>query len=87
MVSKNVKVINAQGFHMRPASSFVSEMSKFKSSVTINFGANKINAKSIMNLIAACIKCGSEIEIGCDGEDDKEALSNAVSIVESGFGE
>lgn len=55
MVSKKVTVVNSQGFHMRPANDFVKEMSAFKSDVFINFGGKKVNAKSIMNLIAACI--------------------------------
>ena len=40
-----------------------------------------------MNIIAACIKCGTEIEIVCDGEREEEALSEAVATVENGFGE
>ena len=37
--------------------------------------------------LAACMKCGSEIEIICDGPDENEALKEAVSLVESGLGE
>ena len=40
-----------------------------------------------MNIIAACIKCGTEIEIECSGEREQEALDEAVKMVESGFGE
>lgn len=63
MVSKTVKVINPQGLHMRPAQLFVAEMGKYDSTVTIIFGEKTINAKSIMNLMASCIKMDSEIEI------------------------
>ena len=40
-----------------------------------------------MNIIAACIKCGMEIEVRCDGEKEEEALAAAVKLIESGFGE
>ena len=40
-----------------------------------------------MNLIAACIKFGSEIEVVCSGEDEQAALDEAVSMIESGLGE
>ena len=40
-----------------------------------------------MNIIAACIKCGSTIDLICEGEDEDEALKEAVSLIESGFGE
>ena len=87
MVSKTVKVIYPQGLHMRPAQLFVAEMGKFDSTVTIIFGEKTINAKSIMNLMASCIKMGSEIEIRCEGAQESEALDAAVKLVESGLGD
>ena len=87
MVSKKVKVINPQVLHMRPAQLFVAEMSKYDSTVTILFCENTINAKSIMNLMASCIKQGSEIEIQCTGAQEAEALEAAVKLVESGLGD
>ena len=87
MVSAKTTVINPQGMHMRPAQVFVSEMGKFKSDVTILFNDKSINAKSIMHLMASCIKQGSEIEIQCSGEQENEALQKAVELVESGLGD
>ena len=87
MVSKTVKVVNPQGLHMRPAQLFVSEMGKYDSTVTIIFGEKTINAKSIMNLMASCIKMDSEIEIRCEGAQENEALDAAVKLVESGLGD
>ena len=87
MVSKKVTLVNAQGFHMRPASVFATAMGKYASSVTIKFNGNDYTAKSLLNIIAACIKCGSEIELVCDGPDENEALADAVERIESGLGE
>lgn len=87
MVSATTKVINPQGMHMRPAQVFVNEMGKYKCEVTIHFNGKSINAKSIMNLMASCIKQGSEIEICCEGEQEAEALKAAVELVESGLGD
>lgn len=87
MVSQQVTLVNAQGFHMRPAGAFAGAMAKYKSDVTIKFNGNDVNGKSLMNIIAACIKCGSTVEIVCSGEDENEALKEAVSLIESGFGE
>ena len=67
MVSKELVLTNAQGFHMRPASVFATAMGKYSCDVTIKFNGNQYNAKSLLNIIAACIKCGSEIEVVCDG--------------------
>ena len=87
MVTAKTKLVNPQGMHMRPAQLFVNTMAKYKSDVTIIFNGKSINAKSIMHLMAACIKRGSEIEIQCCGEQEAEALKAAVELVESGLGE
>ena len=87
MVSAKTTIINPQGMHMRPAQLFVSTMSPFQCDVTIVFGAKTINAKSIMNVMAACMKQGSEIEIRCDGPQETEALQAALELIQSGLGE
>ena len=87
MVTAKTKLVNPQGMHMRPAQLFVNTMAKYKSDVTIIFNGKSINAKSIMHLMAACIKQGSEIEIQCCGEREADALKAAVELVESGLGE
>lgn len=87
MVSKKLTLSNAQGFHMRPASVFATTMSKFSSKITIKFNDNEYNGKSLLNIIAACIKCGSEIEVICDGADENEALAQAEKLIEGGLEE
>ncbi|MFR5876844.1 MAG: HPr family phosphocarrier protein [Eubacterium sp.] len=87
MVSKNFTINNKMGFHMRPANVFVTEMTKYSSDINIVFGGKKINGKSIMNIMAACIKCGSEITVECDGDDEDAMLAEAAKLIESGFGE
>ncbi|PWT27699.1 MULTISPECIES: HPr family phosphocarrier protein [Butyrivibrio] len=87
MVSANVKVINAEGMHMRPASLFCQTVTPFTSSVRISYNGNEFDAKSVMMLMSACIKCGAEIEIKCDGPDENEALKAAVDLVNSGLGD
>ena len=56
MVSKTMVVKAAEGLHMRPAGVIAREAGKFESDVTIVFGDKRINAKSLVNIIAACIK-------------------------------
>lgn len=87
MVSQKVKVTNEQGLHMRPATMFSAAVTPFDSDVKINFNGNSYDGKSVMMLMAACIKCGAEIEIVCDGADEEAALAKAVELVESGLGD
>ncbi len=87
MVSKTVTVVNSQGFHMRPAAAFAAEMGKFKSHILLESGGKNADGKSLMNIIAACIKCGAEVKVTASGEDEDAALEKAVSMIESGLGE
>ena len=45
------------------------------------------NAKSVLSVLGACIKCGDEIEFICEGRDEEEALSSMLRIVDEGLGE
>lgn len=87
MVSAGAKVINPQGLHMRPAQVFVSAMKEMDCNVRVLFNGKSIDAKSILSLMAACIKQGSEIEIQCSGPQEKEALQKALELLESGLGD
>ena len=88
MVSKTLAVINKMGFHMRPASLFVGAMAKYPDTdIRILHNGREIDGKSIMNLMAACIKYGAEIEIRCSGNQEQALLAEAVSLVENKLGD
>lgn len=87
MVSKKVVVMNPTGLHLKPAAIFCKEAMKFKSTVTFTFGNATANAKSVLSVLAACVKSGDEIEIICVGPDEEEALDALVSAVKDGLGE
>ena len=87
MVSKKMKVVNSQGFHMRPVTEFVNNMNKYNADVKIIAKGNEINGKSLMNIVASCIKFGDEIELQCTGPHEDAALKAAADMIESGFGE
>ena len=83
MVSKTVKMANEEGFQMKNASEFITAMGQYSSKITIRFNGSEYNAKSLLNVIAAYIKAGSEFEIICDGDDEQEALAEAVALIEN----
>lgn len=85
MVSQKLLITNSVGLHLRPASVLAAEMMKFDSEVTIVYKDQRINAKSMLNIMAACIKCGAEIEIQCSGADELAALQRAAELVAAEF--
>lgn len=50
-------------------------------------GDRRIVAKSILNIMAAAIKAGTEIEVQCEGETEEQDLKTIVDLIESGLGE
>lgn len=87
MVSKKVTVVNPSGLHLRPAGVLSQTAMKFKSKSMIECGEKKIVAKSVLNVMAAGIKCGTEVTVVCDGPDEEEALETIAEAIESGLGE
>ncbi len=87
MISQNVKIVNRNGLNMRQAGLFTKTMTGFESDVYVKKDDLRINAKSILNVLASGIQCGDEVELICDGPDEKEALNTAVNLIESGIDE
>jgi phosphocarrier protein len=58
-----------------------------KALITFNYREGTANAKSVLSVLGACVKCGDEIELVCEGEDENEALRSMVQAIEGGLGE
>lgn len=88
MVSKKVVIRNLTGLHLRPAGILCNKAILFKSKIQFQKGDNiTANAKSVLSVLGACVKCGDEIEFICEGVDEEEALDSMIKVVESGLGE
>ncbi len=87
MVSQKVTIKNPTGLHLRPAGNLCKEAMKFRSLITFNFKDNTANAKSVLSVLGACVKCGDEVEFVCEGEDEAEALKCLIDAIENGLGE
>lgn len=87
MVSQKVTIKNPTGLHLRPAGNFCKEAMKFKSFITFQFKGSTVNAKSVLSVLGACVKCQDEIELICEGDDEETALKTLVDAIESGLGE
>ncbi len=87
MLTKSLTVKNPSGLHLRPAGVLSQTAMKFKSDIIIECGEKKIIAKSVLNVMAAGIKCGTDITLICDGPDEAEAMEAVSKAIESGLGE
>ncbi|MEX0865833.1 MAG: HPr family phosphocarrier protein [Pirellulales bacterium] len=82
-----VVVSNSQGLHARPADLFARTAGKFESKVEIINGSQRVDGKSILDVLTLAAVQGTELEIEAVGPDAGEALEALVKLVESDFAE
>lgn len=87
MIKINTTVLNESGIHARPAGMLVKEACKFKSTIDIQVNSKRMDAKSIMGVMALGISKGSEVILYIDGPDEEAAKEALISLFEDGFGE
>lgn len=88
MVEKKVIIKNRNGLHLRLAGVFCNTASRYKSKIIFYYGDGKCaNAKSVLNVLGAGIKCGDEMRIICEGDDEVYAMEELLEVIENGLGE
>ncbi|MEY4117791.1 MAG: hypothetical protein RLZZ116_1119 [Planctomycetota bacterium] len=89
MLSVRTTIVNRLGLHARPAMAFVEEASRFDAAITVcKIGdGERVDGKSILQMLMLAGTCGAQLEITADGGDEKDALAALVRLVESRFGE
>jgi phosphocarrier protein len=87
MIEQTVQVVNRAGVHARPSSLIVAAVNRMKSEVFLEVDDRRVNAKSILGVIALGVPYGSKIKIIADGEDEKETVAAIVHLFETKFEE
>lgn len=83
MIKDTIIIENETGLHARPATEISKEAMKYKSDIKFFVNGKTLNAKSPLMIMAAGIKSKSEMEIICDGEDEKEALKGLMTVIKN----
>ena len=74
MITKKIKIQIQNGLEARPVAVLVQVASQFNSSIYVESGAKKVNAKSIMGIMAFNPSKGMTVNIVAEGNDEEEAL-------------
>ena len=75
MVTKNMKIELPTGLEARPVAIFVQVASQFDSSIYVEVGNKKVNAKSIMGMMTLGLDTGEEVTVSANGEDEDAAIA------------
>ena len=70
-------ITDEQGIHARPAGALVKEAAAFPCKVIIEKDGKEADAKRIFGVMGLGVKCGEEITVCTDGENE-EAASAAI---------
>ena len=76
MITKNIKVELPSGLDARPVALLVQVASQYDSSIYVESGNKKINAKSIMGMMTLGLSQGEEITVLVEGSDEEKAMEN-----------
>jgi phosphocarrier protein HPr len=93
MKESKIVVNNKVGLHARPASLFVQEAAKYVSDIKVftqdpdTKENREANAKSILGVLTLGVFQGMEIAIRAEGDDEENAVSALLALVENNFGE
>ena len=63
-------ITDAQGIHARPASELVKELKGVTSVVKLTKEGKTVEAKKLMAVMSLGIKCGQEVTVTVEGEDE-----------------
>ena len=85
MKEKSIILKVANGLHARPASDLVKLAAGFRSTIFIeNLSTkNKVNAKSILQMLTLAAPYGTELQIHCTGPDEEDALNRVIAYLSS----
>lgn len=76
MITKKIKIQIKNGLEARPVAVLVQVASQFDSSIYVECGNKKVNAKSIMGMMALGLDAGEEVVVSADGDDESNAMAD-----------
>jgi len=76
MTSKDIRINLENGLEARPVALLVQEASKYDSTVYIQSGDKKVNAKSIMGMMSLGLDNGEDLVVIANGSDEQLAVNN-----------
>ena len=83
MVTKDMTIEIQTGLEARPVAVFVQVASQFDSSVYVEYGTKKVNAKSIMGLMTLGLAAGEKVTVSADGTDEEDAIESIEKYLSS----
>jgi phosphocarrier protein len=85
MVRHKLVVQNTLGIHTRPAGYIINITGAAQSSVELIYSGQRINAKSILNLMMLASAPGEEVDFIIDGKDESKVADELTELFKNKF--
>ena len=75
MTKRSIRINLQSGLEASPVALLVQEASKYESTIYIQSGDKRVNAKSIMGMMSLGLDNGEEVTVSADGNDEEAAVA------------
>ncbi|MFE5324010.1 HPr family phosphocarrier protein [Paenibacillus sp. NPDC056579] len=82
-MQKEFTIANPLGIHSRPAGDVMKKAKSFPCEISIIKNDKRVNAKSIVGVLALEMRCGDKVTVETKGEREQEALDELGAMLES----
>ena len=76
MTTKDITIDIKQGVEASPVAKCVQVASQFESNIYVEYETKKVNAKSIMGMMALGLVPGQTVKVSADGADEAQAIES-----------
>ena len=87
MIKTTTTISNKLGLHARASAKLTKLAGSFPCEVMLSKGERRINAKSIMGVMMLAAGKGSSVVLETDGEQEQEAQTAILALIDDKFGE
>ena len=83
MFNKEVVVRCESGLHNRQATYFVQKANEFESSIWLESGSRRMNAKSLLGIMSLGVVTGTTVTLSASGPDAESAVNALDELLQS----
>ena len=81
MKKEEVEIRLENGLEARPIALLVQVASQYESSIYIQSGDKRVNAKSIMGMMTLVLSAGDKVIVSADGSDEDRAIEGIAGYL------
>ena len=82
MINREIIVRCESGLHNRQATYFVQKANEFESSIQLESGNRRMNAKSLLGIMSLSIVTGATVTLYANGTDEDAALNALEALLQ-----